>query len=206
MVAPAGRLEVNYRVGAERRPHIEAGIAVAQRAVVLERRRRRVGGAQHLDVEALEQGPRGELGFRQAPFNLVVDTLCAFRCQLFVDAKNLVELAFEPQSGRRSPKQVEMVGEALPDAAVVGLHRRAVASRHAKVFQRHALAVQHPEHIMVRNDKQIGGRAEAALRFGQQRGVDMAVRADDRQIAHSLVQLARDGTLGRVGIKAAIGG
>lgn len=98
-----------------------------------------------------------------------------------------------------------MIGEALPDPAVVGLDQRAIPAGDAEIFQRDALAVEHAKDVVIGNDQQLGRRAEGRRRVGQQRGRHVAVRADDRQVFDRRVQRARERALGRVGVKTAVG-
>jgi hypothetical protein len=86
-----------------------------------------------------------------------------------------------------------MLGEALPDPAVISLDWRAVVGRHAEIFEREALSVEHAEDVMVGDDEQLGRRAQVRGRVGQQRRWDVAVRADQRQIFDRGVQRARSG-------------
>jgi hypothetical protein len=65
---------------------------------------------------------------------------------------------------------------------MVGLDRHAVAGRDPEVLQPHALAVEHPEDVVVGDDEQLRRRAEPRLRVRQQGGGHVPVRGDARQI------------------------
>ena len=98
-----------------------------------------------------------------------------------------------------------MVGEGLPDFAVVGLDRPAIPPRHAERLQRHALRVEHAEDVVVGDDQQIGRAAERVVRVGEHARVDVAVRADQRQARHLPVEVLGDLLLARIGAEEAVG-
>ena len=164
-----------------------------------------VGRAEQLDAEALEQGTRGKLRARQLCLQVVVDGLGTAAVQPFLHAKEVDQLIRQPEAGRRGAEEVKVLGEALPDAAVVGLDWRANAGRHAQLLQRQALAVEHAQDIVVRHDEELGRCAKASRRIGQQASRHMAVRADQRQIFDPFVEYPRNGALCGVWGKTAIG-
>ena len=100
--------------------------------------------------------------------------------QLLLDAEDLHQFLRQPDAGRRAAEEVEVVGERLPDFAVVGLDRPAIPPRHAQRLQRHALRVEHAKDVVVGDDQQIGRAAEGVVRVGEHARIDMAVRADQR--------------------------
>jgi hypothetical protein len=59
---------------------------------------------------------------------------------------------------------------------------------------------------VIRDDEEIGRRAERRVFVGQQPRIDMAVRADDGQPRHARVQLTRHEPLRRVRVKETIFG
>src|SRR5207237_3013027 len=77
MHRPAGRLQVDDRIGAEGRAHPLAPALRVQGAVVVEGGRGGVRRAEVLDVEPLEQGPRREVGRGQLRGDVVVYALGA---------------------------------------------------------------------------------------------------------------------------------
>jgi hypothetical protein len=95
--------------------------------VVLQGVRRGVGGAEDLDVEALEEGARGVLGRREPLFEVVVEPLGVPDGRLLGDAEEPDQLGVEPEAGWCAVEEVEILAEALPDPTVVPLHGRAVA-------------------------------------------------------------------------------
>ena len=78
-----------------------------------------IGGAQHFDVETLEQGARLELRGGQFLRHLVVDRLGSLPVELLAHAEDVVELIGQPQPGGRAAEEVEVLGEELPDFAGV---------------------------------------------------------------------------------------
>ena len=67
-----------------------------------------------------------------------------------VDAEQLAERLVEPEPRRRAAEQMIVLGERAPDLSRVGLDRAAVAARDAQLLERHALAVEHAENVVVR--------------------------------------------------------
>ena len=125
--------------------------------VRLERIERRVGGGQELDAEAFVERawPEGVVGERR--HDLVVHLVRGLGTEGDRHPEHLGEGVVEPQLRGRGPEQVVVVGEGLPDPPAVRLHLHAVASRHAEAFERHALAVQHAEQVVVPGH-QLAGR------------------------------------------------
>ena len=204
LVAPVGGMQLQHRIGAECRA--DAPLAArTERLVVRQCIVRRIGGAERLDVEPLEQRPWAERRLGQPAGDLVVDPLGRRRIQPLGHAEDVVQLGIEPQPGRRAAEQVIPVGEALPDAAVILLDRRAIAAGDAQRLERHALAVEHAEDVVIRNDQQVGGRAEGRLRIGEQCRIDVPMRADQRQVAHGGIEGAGDAAPCRIRMKSAIG-
>ncbi len=160
---------------------------------------------QHLDVELLQQSARCELRLGQLRLEMVVNTLSTVAVQRLVNAENVDQFIGEPEPGGRSTKKVKMVGEALPDRAVIGFNGCAILGRNTQVFHCHALAVEHPKDIVVGNDKQLGGRAEASIRIGEQRRMDVPMRRNKRQVFDGCVQLPRKVALRWIRIKTAVG-
>jgi hypothetical protein len=77
---------------------------------------------------------------------------------------------------------VPVVGQQPPDGPAVGLHRLVGgAGRHTEPPGRDALAQQHPGHVVVGHHEQLGRVAERFV-VGQDARVDVAVRADQRQV------------------------
>jgi hypothetical protein len=91
-----------------------------------------------------------------------------------------------------------------PDGAAVALDRCAVEARHAEAFQRNALAEQHAEDIVVRDDQQ-ARRIGERLVEGIPARIGVAVRTDDRQVLYGGVECAGDRTHARLGREQQIG-
>ena len=68
-----------------------------------------------------------------------------------------------------------MLREQTPDLARIGLDRTAVDAGNAEIFERHALAVEHAEHIMIGRDEQLRGIGEGKV-LGEPARVGMAMR------------------------------
>jgi hypothetical protein len=126
--------------------------------------RRRVGGAQHLDAEAIQQRAGRKLG----PASSSKNELPAPSPELGLDLEDVAQLEREPQASSRSGEERAALGEALPDAPMVAVHASAVAVSRPEILERHAVAVQDAEHVVIRDDQQLGGCAERGLRIGQQ--------------------------------------
>ena len=157
LLAPPGRIEVDDGIRAEGRAHVAGPSRCADRLVVIERISRRVGGAQHLDVEPLEQTARPHLRLAQAVRDLIVDGLGVRAGQLFLHAEHVREFVRQPQSGWRATKQVKMLREGLPDLPVIQLHRAAVRARDAHLLQGDTLRIEHAEDVMIGDEQQIHG-------------------------------------------------
>ncbi len=93
-----------------------------------------------------------------------------------------------------------MIGENLPDFAMVLLYRAAIGTRYAQVFQRETLCVEHPENVVVRDDEQFCWGSKLIVRIAEQTWIDMPVRAHQRQIPDLIVKFQRSGFIGRVEI------
>jgi hypothetical protein len=164
-----------------------------------------VSGAEHLDVEALEEGARSKLGARELLCEMVIDPLRALAGQLLVNPEDVDELVLEPEAGRSAAEKVEVFSEALPDSAVICLDRRPVTSWHSEVLHRHALAVEHAKDVMVGDDEELRGSAQGGIRVGEEHGRDVAVGAHERQVCHGLVQLAGHTAPGGLRVEEAVG-
>ena len=82
---------------------------------------------------------------------------------------------------------------------VRGSARRRAAARGARPgAQRHALAVEHAEHIVIGHDEQAVASSNGAS-VANQAGIGVAVRADDRQVLDMSEKRARKGADGFVG-------
>src|SRR5215218_1987474 len=134
--------------------------------------RRRVRRTEDLDVEGGEQRARRVLRARQSLLEVVVDPLRVLPRGFLRDAKQVDELVGEPESRRGGAKEVEVFTEALPDPPVVLLYGSTVDRGHPEVLHRYPLAVEHPEDVVVRDDKQLGRSTEGGIRVPQQRGRD----------------------------------
>jgi hypothetical protein len=99
----------------------------------------------------------------------------------FVDAEQMLEHVIEPEPCRRAPEEIVAFGKMPPDRPAVGLDRRAVERRNAKLFQPDALAEQHAENVVIGHDQQLR-RVRKRLVQRKPARVRMTMRADDRQV------------------------
>src|SRR5262249_58870329 len=109
---------------------------------------------------------------------MIVDAI-GRRCrEPFANAEDLGKDVVEPEPRGRPAKQVPMLREKAPDGARVALDGPAVRARHAERLERDALAVEHPEYVMIGRDEE-GGWVGERLVVGEPARVGMAVRTDD---------------------------
>ena len=181
---------IDDRVGPERRQDSPAEAVGRQGAVVGQVVDRRVGGRDHVDAEAVEQRAWAELGFGEAGGDVVVGRVGGLRRETLGDAEDLAEDVVEPHARRRAAEQVDVVGKRLPGSPRTG-RRPTVERRHAEGLERNALAVEHPGQVVVRRDEECR-RVLERLVGGEPPRVRVAVRADQRKVAHGLVELPGD--------------
>ena len=105
---------------------------------------------------------------------------------------------------RRAAEQMIVRGERVPDPACVLLDRRAVPARDAEVLEPHALAVEHPEHVVIGRDEQRRRIRERRV-VGEPLRIGVPVRADDRQVLDRRVEASREVARRRVGGKQPVG-
>ncbi len=172
--------------------------------VMVERIERRFGRRDHFDVETLEQRARTELGRREARVDPVEAAVRRLGRQPFVDAEHRRERVVEPHARGRAAEQVKVFGERVPYPARVRRDRTAIVARNAQVLESYALAVEHPEHVVVRRDEQRRGVGERRV-VGEPLRIGVAVRTDDGQILHRRVQAARESADRRVGGEQPVG-
>ena len=109
-VLPRRRRQAKHGVRAERRNHAAVPTRPLDRRVVLERIARPVGGGEHLDVEAVEERARPELGRGEPLGDGVIGPVGIVGVES-IDVKQLGQLLVEPESGRRATEHVVMPGE-----------------------------------------------------------------------------------------------
>ena len=95
-------------------------------------------------------------------------------------------------------------GERPPDAARVQLDRSAVAARDAEVLEPDALAVEHPEHVVVRRDEQRRRVRERRV-VGEPLRIGVPMRAHDRQVLDRRVEAPRKVARRGIGGEEAVG-
>ena len=110
------------------------------------------------------------------------------RRQFLGDAKQIVELIPQPQSGGRTLKQMVVFRKGLPDLAMIRFDCAVIfplIHGHTLGFKGNALRVQHPKDIVIRDQEELGRRIEMVRSIGEQQRVNMAVRADQRKVGHT---------------------
>jgi hypothetical protein len=220
-VGPAGLRDAEEGVGAEGGHHAAGPVGPArgaERPVVREVVAGGVGGGEHLEAEALEQGAGAEVGAGEPLGDLVVHALGGGGGELHAHAEQLVQHVVQPGARGRAAEEVVVGGEPPPRRARVALDGRAAAAaagvavagraggparRHAEGLHGDALRVEHPEDVVVGREEQRGGLGERRV-VGQQGGGDVPVRRDDRQRARLLVEPARQAPHRRVRVEEAV--
>ena len=149
-------LRIDHRVGPEGRDDSAGPAARLDFRVMKQRVQRRFRGRQHLDAEALEQRPGPVVRGLERTLDVPVEAVRRGRTERLVEPENLFEHVVEPDSGRRAPKQVVVVGKPSPNHLGIRLDGEPIArvGRDAQFRQRHALAVQHPVNVVVGRDQQ----------------------------------------------------
>ena len=175
------------RVGGERCVHREVVHGV-------------VGGGEHLDAEALEQGARAVRGVAESSGDLVVDGVGRLGRGLDVDVEERGELVRQPVARCGAGVEVPMARERAPGLARVG----GPAAADAEGREVDACGVQQARDVVVVRDEQVG-RVGERLVIEQQRRGDVAVRGDDRQLRHRFVQPPGDVAGGRIGGEQPVG-
>ena len=127
-------------------------------------------------------------GDASCSLELLVDRLRRGAVEPLLDPEHRRERLAQPEPGRGQREQVEVVGEHLPDRAVVDL-LPAVARHEPGALERHTLRVQHPNDVVVGRDEQPAGRVEPRRGIGEEPHVDVPVRADERQLRDAAVQV-----------------
>ena len=184
---PARSIERDHRVGAKGRPDAKRRFDSGECAVLRERGACGIGRRQALDPKPVEQRPRGEHRRCQLLFNARVDRACRRRVELLLDPEHRCERLAQPKPGRRQREQVNVVGEQLPDGAIVD-----VGSAEAAAFERHALRVEHPHDVVVGGDEETARRIEPCGGVSEEPHVDVPVGTHDRQVGDAAVQVDAD--------------
>src|ERR1700693_3282926 len=142
---------------------------------------RRLGGRNHLDVEALEQRARTKRWKSKTFVDVIEQAIGGFGRQTLLNAEDLVERVIEPEARGRASEQVIVGREGSPDLARILFAAAAIAARNAEILEPYALAVEHPEDIVIRRDEQRRGVAEWLV-VGVPPGVGVTGGAYERQV------------------------
>ena len=148
-------LGIDHRVGAIGGDHPALPAARADRAVMIERIERALGGGDHLDAEAIEQRARAEGGGLQRRVDHVVIRSAVAASSRTSMPNTSANTQSSHSARRRAAEQMIMLGEEPPDSRGSVAVGAAVAGRHAERLERHALAIEHAEDIMVGHEQQL---------------------------------------------------
>jgi hypothetical protein len=162
---------------------------------------RGVRRTKDLDVEGGEKRARRVLRARQPFLEMVVDPLRVLPRGFLRNTEQVDELVGEPEARRSRAEEVEILAEALPDPSVIFFHGSILDRRHPEILHRDTLTVEHPEDVVVRDDKQLGRSTEGGLRVCEQRGRYVAVRPEYRETLDLSIETPGHGTSGRVRIE-----
>ena len=160
---------------------------------MIKRVERTFGRRNHLDPEAVEQGARAEGVGRQRCGDTVVIEVRRRRFELHLDPERFGKYPVHPHPRRGAAEEMVILREQAPACPRVGI---GVAD--AERVERDALRIEHPEHIMIGMEQQLGCVAERRI-VRKPAGVGMAVRADDGQVRDFPVKPPRDAPLPRIG-------
>jgi len=180
---------INHRVRPKRWQHSPRPSRRTNSFVLSKRIKSRIRSRKHLNPKPLIQRTRQKLRRRQFRRDRVEINIGRLSAQPLLKSEQLLERIVQPQTCRRSPKQIIMLGKNSPHLA------RITDLRHTnlKVIQRNALAVQHAMHVMVRLDKQCS-RIRKRLVLSEPRRLGMSMRTENRQLANTIVKPSGDGT------------
>src|SRR2546429_4657260 len=98
------------------------------------------------------------------------------------------------------PEQSVVGCKSAPDLARILLDWAAISARDREIFELDALAVEHPENVMVRRDEE-RGRVGEGLVVGVPLRIGVTMRADDRQLLDRRIEFATEVPLRRIGGK-----
>ncbi len=179
-MSPVRGIEVDDAIGPEGWQNAPTPIRIFCALVMLECVCRSIGCCQHLDIKTLVQRARAKFWFGQLFGHAVVDGLGVGAGELVVEAENVAQLVANPHAAGRATKEVDVVGEGLPDGAVRSLTLPPPVERGEKIGHRHTLRIQHAHDVVIGDDEQVGGCAKAVVRIGKYARVHVAVRANER--------------------------
>ena len=136
---PVRAIDVDDTIRTEGRDDPPCPARFANRAVMLKPVCRAISRCQHLDPKTLEELPGPKLRQLQAGLDLVIDRLRVPAVQLLLHPEEDMKFVRQPHPGRRPTKEMEVVGENLPDLSVIGLDRTAIQPRYSERLQRNTL-------------------------------------------------------------------
>jgi hypothetical protein len=114
-----------------------------------------------------------------------------------------MERVIEPDACRRSAKQ-PVIAANVRQILRASCSTAPPSRRDREVFELDALAIEHPENVMVRRDEE-RGRVGEGLVVGVPLRIGVTMRADDGQILDRRIECATQVPLHRVGGEQAIG-
>jgi hypothetical protein len=171
--------------------------------VVFEGIQRGIRCGERLDVETVIKRAGPEFGQEKRRREPVVDLVGVGRIETLINAEEEKEDVFEPHPGGGSPEKMVVFCKKTPDFPGIGLDRASVRPGDTELFQRNSPAVEHPEDIMIRDQKQLRrvGKGDV-VRIPP--GIGVTVGADDGQIPDLAVQAVGDPPLGGIAGKKPI--
>ena len=189
VLSEAFELGVDHGVGAVGGDHAAVPIAVADRLMPAQIVQSAFGGGERFDLEAVKEGAGAEGVLGQAGFDVVIVVIGGFGRQGHVEAEDMFKRMVEPDRRGRAPEQVVVRRQQVPDLARIGFDRAAIDAGDTEIGHRHALAHQHPEHIVIGHHEQFRRVREPRV-FGEPARIAMAVRAQDRQVLDAVIERA----------------
>src|SRR3990172_5305421 len=151
-----------------------------------------IGGAQHLYVESLKQGTWAEFRSCELVGNVVIYTLGRFSGQPLFHPEYVMQFVGNPLPGRSGPEEIEVLCDNLPDLAMVTLNqtRPPKLLGHSQVLERDPLRIQHPVHVMIRDDQKVSWAPEGVVRVSEYLRIHVTMGAHQGGKRHSLIELS----------------
>jgi len=205
ILPPIGRIQVDDPIGAKTGDD-PAIPAFADGLVQFEGIGRGIGGGKDFKVEAFEQGARRKFGLGQLFGNQVIKPVGIGGAGFFINPKDFTQFVRQPDAGGCAAKKVKILAKGAPDLTVIALNGAAIPARNAQAFERNALRVKHPRHIVVGNDEQVSRGAESGVGVAEQARVNVSVRGDNRQVGNRPIEFQGQAAGGWVRGKEAVRG
>ena len=151
----ARELRIDRQIGPECGNHLSLPAGGGDLPVVFEGIQGGVRRGERLDVEAVIKRAGPEFRPEKRRREPVVDLVRVGRIEALIDAEEEKEDVLEPHPGGGSSEEVIMLREKTPDFSGIGFDRPAVRPGDTELLEGNPLAVEHPEQVMVRDQKQL---------------------------------------------------